>query len=312
MTASFLAAPRPMFELIRANKRRSFGLVAGFVLLAVVVGAAVGYLLGYGWVGSVVALVIAGALAFASYWKADKIALAVSRAQPADPEQYRRLHNVVEGLCIASGLPKPGVYIVDDPAPNTFATGRDPKHAAIAVTTGLLEKLNRVELEGVIAHELSHIRNYDILVSTLAVTLVGFVALLTDMAIRMMWWNGGRVRREGDHDNGSNPLAFVGFALLIVAPIIAKAMQAAISRRRETLADVSAVQLTRYPPGLISALEKLRDDTTVTHSASTATAHLWIEQPMAGVGDRGRLGSVHRMFDTHPPLDERIALLREL
>ena len=301
-----------MFELIRANKRRSFGLVAGFVLLAVVVGAAVGYLLGYGWVGSVVALVIAGALAFASYWKADKIALAVSRAQPADPEQYRRLHNVVEGLCIASGLPKPGVYIVDDPAPNAFATGRDPKHAAIAVTTGLLEKLNRVELEGVIAHELSHIRNYDILVSTLAVTLVGFVALLTDMAIRMMWWNGGRVRREGDHDNGSNPLAFLGFALLIVAPIIAKAMQAAISRRRETLADVSAVQLTRYPPGLISALEKLRDDTTVTHSASTATAHLWIEQPMAGVGDRGRLGSVHRMFDTHPPLDERIALLREL
>jgi heat shock protein HtpX len=301
-----------MFELIRANKRRSFGLVGGFVLLAVGVGAVVGYLLGYGWVGSVVALVIAGALAFASYWKADKIALAVSRAKPADPEQYRRLHNLVEGLCIAGGLPKPGVYIVDDPAPNAFATGRDPKHAAIAVTTGLLEKLNRVELEGVIAHELSHIRNYDILVSTLAVTLVGFVALLTDMAIRMMWWNGGRVRREGDHDNGGNPLAFVGFALLILAPIVAKAMQAAISRRRETLADVSAVQLTRYPPGLISALEKLRDDTTVTHSASTATAHLWIEQPMAGVGDRGRLGSVHRMFDTHPPLEERIALLREL
>jgi heat shock protein HtpX len=301
-----------MFELIRANKRRSFGLVFGFVLLAVGVGAVVGYLLGYGWVGSVVALVIAGAVAFLSYWKADKIALAVSRAQPADPEQYRRLHNLVEGLCIAGGLPKPGVYIVDDPAPNAFATGRDPKHAAIAVTTGLLEKLNRVELEGVIAHELSHIRNYDILVSTLAVTLVGFVALLTDMAIRMMWWNGGRVRREGDHDNGGNPLAFVGFALLIVAPIVAKAMQAAISRRRETLADVSAVQLTRYPPGLISALEKLRDDTTVTHSASTATAHLWIEQPMAGVGDRGRLGSVHRMFDTHPPLEERIALLREL
>ena len=172
--------------------------------------------------------------------------------------------------------------------------------------------MNRVELEGVLAHELSHIRNYDILVSTLAVTLVGAVALLTDIAIRMMWWNGGRERRDGDHGDGGNPLAIVGFVLLILGPIIAKAMQATISRRRETLADVSACQLTRYPPGLISALEKLRDDTTVTHSASTATAHLWIEQPMSGVGDQGRLGSIHKLFDTHPPLEERISLLREL
>jgi heat shock protein HtpX len=301
-----------MFELIRANKRRSVGLIAGFVVVAVLIGLAAGYLTGFGWAGSVIALVIAAGLAFASYWKADAIALAVSRARPADPEVYRRLHNLVEGLCIAGGLPKPRVYVVDDPAPNAFATGRNPKHAAIAVTSGLLEKLDRVELEGVIAHELSHIRNYDILVSTLAVTLVGFVALLTDVAIRMMWWNGGRVPRQGDHRDGANPLALVGFVLLIFAPIIARAMQATISRRRETLADVSAVQLTRYPPGLISALEKLRDDTTVTHSASTATAHLWIEQPMAGVGDRGRLGGVHRLFDTHPPLEERIALLREL
>ena len=252
------------------------------------------------------------AFAFASYWKADSIALAVSRARPADPEQYRRLHNLVEGLCIAGGLPKPRVYVIDDPAPNAFATGRNPKHAAIAVTTGLLEKMNRVELEGVVAHELSHIRNYDILVSTLAVTLVGAVALITDVAIRMMWWNGGRQRREGDHGDSANPLAILGFVLLIAAPIIARAMQATISRRRETLADVSAVQLTRYPPGLISALEKLRDDTTVTHAASTATAHLWIEQPMSGVGDQGRLGSIHKLFDTHPPLEERISLLREL
>jgi heat shock protein HtpX len=301
-----------MFELIRANKRRSVGLIAGFVAVAVLIGLAAGYLTGFGWAGSVIALVLAAGLAFASYWKADAIALAVSRARPADPEAYRRLHNLVEGLCIAGGLPKPRVYVVDDPAPNAFATGRNPKHAAIAVTSGLLEKLDRVELEGVIAHELSHIRNYDILVSTLAVTLVGFVALLTDVAIRMMWWNGGRVPRQGDHRDGANPLALLGFVLLIFAPIIARAMQATISRRRETLADVSAVQLTRYPPGLISALEKLRDDTTVTHSASTATAHLWIEQPMAGVGDRGRLGGVHRLFDTHPPLEERIALLREL
>jgi heat shock protein HtpX len=301
-----------MFELIRANKRRSVLLVAGFTLVAVAVGAVAGYLAGFGWVGSLVALVLAGALAFFSYWKADAIALAISRARPADPREYQRLHNIVEGLCIASGLPKPGVYIIDDPAPNAFATGRNPKHAAIAVTTGLLTMMNRVELEGVIAHELSHIRNYDILVSTLAVTLVGAVALVTDLAIRMMWWNGGRVRRDGDRGDGGNPLAILGFVLLILAPIVAKAMQAAISRRRETLADVSACQLTRYPPGLISALEKLNADTTVTHSASTATAHLWIEQPMSGVGDRGRLGSIHKLFDTHPPLDERISLLREL
>jgi heat shock protein HtpX len=204
------------------------------------------------------------------------------------------------------------VYVIHDPAPNAFATGRNPEHAAIAVTSGLLEKLNRVELEGVIAHELGHIKNYDILVSTLAVTMVGAVALLADGAIRLMWWNGGRVSRSGDQSNGNNPLAFAGFALLILSPIIAKAMQAAVSRRRETLADVTACQLTRYPPGLISALEKLKEDTTVTHSASMATAHLWIEQPMSGVGDKGKLGGIHKMFDTHPPLDERIALLREL
>ncbi len=301
-----------MFELIRANKRRSVLLVAGFVLVVVAVGAAAGYLAGLGWGGSLIAFLFAATLAFFSYWKADSIALAVSRARPADPQEYQRLHNLVEGLCIASGLPKPRVYVIDDPAPNAFATGRNPKHAAIAVTTGLLGMMNRVELEGVVAHELSHIRNYDILVSTLAVTLVGAVAVITDLAIRMMWWNGGRVQREGDRGNSGNPLAIIGFALLILAPIVAKAMQATISRRRETLADVSACQLTRYPPGLISALEKLKKDTTVTHSASTATAHLWIEQPMSGVGDRGRLASIHKLFDTHPPLDERISLLREL
>jgi heat shock protein HtpX len=301
-----------MHELIRSNKRRSVLLVAGFVVVVAVVGAGFGFLIGNGPIATVIALVVAGAIAFASYWKADKIALAVSRATPADPHDYARLHNIVEGLCIAGGLPKPGVYIVDDPAPNAFATGRDPKHASIAVTTGLLEKLNRVELEGVVAHELSHIRNYDILVSTLAVTMVGAIALLSDIAIRTMWWNGGRERRSGDRGDSGNPLAIVGFALLIVAPIAAKAMQAAISRQRETLADVSACQMTRYPPGLISALEKLQQDTTVTHSASTATAHLWIEQPMSGVGDHGRLGGTHKLFDTHPPLEERIALLREL
>jgi len=287
-------------------------LIFGFVVLVVLVGVAIGYLIGGGPTASVIALVIAAVMAFTSYWKSDSIALKVSRAVPADPETYQRLHNLVEGLCIAGGLPKPKVYIINDPAPNAFATGRNPQHAAIAVTTGVLEQMNRVELEGVVAHELSHIRNYDILVSTIAVTLVGSIAIMTDLGIRMMWWNGGRTSREGDRNNGSNPLALFGFLLLILAPIIARAMQAAVSRKRESLADVSACQMTRYPPGLISALEKLRADTTATHSASMATAHMWIEQPLSGVSDGGKLGFFHRMFNTHPPLDERIALLKEL
>src|SRR5262245_12314129 len=301
-----------MYDLIRANKRRSVLLILGFIIVVALVGFAFGLVFGNGIAATIVALVIGAIVAFTSYWKADKIALAVSRARPADPQEYARLHNIVEGLCIAGGLPKPGVYVIDDPAPNAFATGRDPKHAAVAVTTGLLERMNRVELEGVVAHELSHIRNYDILISTLAVTMVGAAALLADMGVRMMWWNGGRVSRQGDRGDRGNPLALLGFALLIIAPFVARAMQAAISRRREPLAGVSARRMTRYLRGLISALEELQADTTVTHSASTATAHLWIEQPMSGVGDKGRLGGLHRMFDTHPPLEERIALLREL
>ena len=301
-----------MYDLIASNKRRSILLIIGFIGVVSLVGAAFGVLLGYGLAGTLFALVLSGALAFASYWKADSVALAVSRAHPADPTEYRRLYNLVEGLTIASGLPMPRVYIVDDPAPNAFATGRNPRHAAIAVTTGLLEKMNRVELEGVLAHELSHVKNYDILVSTIAVTLVGAIVLLSDIAIRTMFWNGGRVRREGDHGDGNNPLAIFGLIFIMLSPLVGKAMQAAVSRRREALADASAVQMTRYPPGLISALEKLLADTTVTHSASKATAHLWIEQPMSGVGDKGKFGAFNSMFDTHPPLEERIAALREL
>jgi heat shock protein HtpX len=273
---------------------------------------AVGTLVGNGTLGTIIALVFSGVTAFVSYWKSDAIALRMSRAVPADPVAYKRLHNLVEGLCIAGGIPKPRVYVIEDPAPNAFATGRNPKNAAIAVTTGLLEKMNRVELEGVVAHELSHIKNYDILVMTLAVTLVGAVAVLTDISLRMMWWNGGRAHRSGDHADRNNPFALVGIVLLVLAPLIARAMQAAVSRRRETLADVSAVQLTRYPPGLIGALEKLQADSTVTHAASMATAHMWIEQPMSGVNDTGRLGFFHKLFNTHPPLAERIALLREI
>ncbi|NBT36911.1 MAG: zinc metalloprotease HtpX [Actinobacteria bacterium] len=281
-------------------------------MLVAVVGVAVGSLAGNGTNGLIIAFAISAVFAFTSYWKSDSVALAVSRAHPADEVTYKRLHNLVEGLCIASGLPKPRVYVIDDPAPNAFATGRNPKHAAIAVTTGLLDTMNRVELEGVVAHELSHIKNYDILVSTLAVTLVGTIAIITDITLRMMWWNGGRAHRSGDRNDRGNPLALIGIVLLILAPFIGKIMQATVSRRRETLADVSAVRMTRYPPGLISALEKLQADSTVTHSASMATAHMWIEQPLSGVNDTGRLGAWHKLFQTHPPLAERIALLREI
>jgi heat shock protein HtpX len=274
---------------------------------------AVNVLLGYGLVGLIVALVIAGVGAFVAYWKSDAVALRMSHARPADPVEYARLHNVVEGLCIAAGLPKPRVYVIDDPAPNAFATGRDPRHAAVAVTTGLLDKMNRIELEGVLAHELSHVKNYDVLVSTLAVTLVGVVVLMSDWALRFMWFGGGRRDDDGDGGGGAGaPVALIGFALLIVTPIFAQVMQFAVSRRRESLADVSGVSLTRYPPGLISALEKLKDDTTVVRFNSRATAHLWIESPLARDPEEGRFSWINRMFDTHPPLDERIKALKEL
>lgn len=305
-----------MYDQVAQNKRRSILLILGFVGLVLAVGAALNLLLKGGPLFMIFALVVAGGSAAVSYWKSDAIALRVSRAQPATVEQYGRLHNIVEGLCIAGGLPKPRLYVIEDPSPNAFATGRDPKHAAVAVTTGLLEKLNRVELEGVLAHELSHVKNYDILVSTLAVTMVGVIAIAADVGIRFLWFGMGRSRNNSRDSQGAGGLTIVlavfGFALLLLSPLIGRIMQAAVSRRRETLADVSAVELTRYPPGLISALEKLRDDYTVVGSVSHATAHLWIEQPQAVAEEEGRLSRINRLFDTHPPLDERIALLREL
>jgi heat shock protein HtpX len=289
-------------------------LVAAFMVLVLLVAWAVDRLLGLGLVFLVVALVVTVVGSFAGYWKSDAIALAMSHARPAPPEQYARLHNVVEGLCIAAGLPKPRIYVIDDAAPNAFATGRDPKHAAVAVTTGLIEKMSRIELEGVLAHELSHVKNYDILASTLAVTFVGVITLMADFALRFMWWGGPR-QRDHDSDGGGGAgvvLAVLGFVLLLLAPLVARLMQFAVSRRREALADFSGVQLTRYPPGLVSALEKLRDDTTVVHSSSRATAHLWIESPLARTPEEGRLAWLNRLFDTHPPLEERIQALKEL
>lgn len=309
-----------MFEQIARNKRRTFLLLGVFVLMVAAVAIALGVLFRAGTWFVPVAIVIAVAMAWGSYFSSDRIALAASRARPADPTEYARYHNLVEGLCIASGLPKPRLYIVDDPAPNAFATGRNPKHAAVAVTTGLLADMNRVELEGVLAHELSHIKNYDILVTTVAVTAVGAVALMADLGLRFMWWGGRAGRRDNNDAGGAGAIiAIIALALLVLAPFVARLMQFAMSRNREFLADASGVSLTRYPPGLISALEKLRSDQAVVHHATRATAQMWIESPL----DRDQAppdedhpkkrGSwLNRAFDTHPPLEDRIARLKEM
>ena len=303
-----------LYEQIARNKRRSVVLITAFAVLVFAVAAAFDYVVGWGPIGLIAAAAFALCSTAGAYWTSDTVALSMSRARSADEEEYRQLHNIVEGLAIAAGLPKPRVYIVDDPAPNAFATGRNPEHSAVAVTTGLLEKMNRVELEGVLAHELSHIKDYDILVSTIAVTMVGVIALLADWGVRSLWWGGGR--RGRDNDNGNNALALVlavvAIVLLILSPLIAQLMQAAVSRRRESMADVEGVNLTRYPPGLISALEKLKEDRTVVATASTATAHLWIESPLARTPEEGKFSRLNRMFDTHPDLDERIEKLKAL
>jgi heat shock protein HtpX len=300
-------------EQIARNKRRTFLMLFGFVVIITLVAAALVLLFGGGWVGVIIAFVIALALAWGSYFNSDKIAIAASRARPADENEYRRYHNLVEGLCIAAGLPKPKLFVVDDPAPNAFATGRNPKHSSLAVTTGLLDVMNRVELEGVLAHELSHIKNYDILVTTIAVTAVGTIALISDIGLRFAFWGGMSDRRDNNGDSGpiGAIIAIASLAILLLAPFAGYLMQMAMSRNREYLADASGVQLTRYPPGLISALEKLRDDHAVVHHATKATAQMWIEQPLET--DQKKPGSkFNNLFDTHPPLEDRIKRLQEM
>ena len=305
-----------MYERIASNKRKTWALIFGFVLIVGLIGWAFGQYLGYGFIGLAVALGIAILMTWGSYFNSDKIALAMSHAKPADDTKYQQLNNIVESLSIAAGIPKPRVYVVEDSAPNAFATGRNPEHAAIAVTTGLLEKLNRDELEGVIAHELSHVKNRDILIMTIAVTLVGVIILLADIFIRALWWGGGRGGNRNSGGGAGAILAIFGLVLLVLGPLIGKIMQFAISRRREYLADADGVFLTRYPDGLISALEKLKADQTVVKTGSRATAHLWIETPIpTSAADarqgKGRGAWLNRMFETHPPLDDRIAVLKE-
>jgi heat shock protein HtpX len=306
-----VAERKDLVAQIGANKRRTVYLMAGFAV--VITGAVVAFdiVFRFGPAFIVIAFVLALIFVWGSYFYSDKLAISAARAREADPQEFRQLHDIVEELCIGVGLPKPRVYVVDDPAPNAFATGRNPTHAAIAATTGLLSIMNRTELEGVLAHELSHIRNYDILISTIAVTLVGFVALLTDFGLRLLFFGG----LGGGDDNDSGELGIIilvaSVVFLILAPIAAKLMQFAVSRRREALADVSGVYITRNPQGLISALEKLRQRPGVVRHAPAATAHMWFESPLDNKS-KGTHGWFNRLFETHPPLEQRIAALQEV
>jgi len=239
-----------------------------------------------------------------AYWFSDKVAIRSAGAHLADENQYRELHRIVENLAITSGLPKPRVYIISDPAPNAFAAGRDKDHAVIAVTTGLLGAMDRSELEGVLAHELSHIGNRDILVMTVAVVLVGFITVLADMAMRMSLFGGGN-----DRDN-KNPIAIIAVVVaMILAPIAAQLIQLAISRRREFLADASGALVTRYPDGLASALQKIGAYSAPMRRASTSTAHLFISNPFGSSGRKSAGQWLQKLFSTHPPVAERVAAL---
>ena len=244
---------------------------------------------------------------FISYWWSDKIVLAMSAAHEIDHDSNRQLYHLVENLCITAGLPVPKIYIIDDTAPNAFATGRDPQHAVIAVTSGLLMKLDKAELEGVLAHELSHIGNRDILLSTVVTVLVGVVVLLADWFWRWSFFGG---RRKSDNDNSQLGaiLAIVAIVLMILAPLFAQLMQMAISRKREFKADADGALLTRYPDGLARALQKISSDTEPLEVANRATAHLYISSPLKG--HDGKVGFFTKLFMTHPPVEERIAALR--
>lgn len=298
-----------MHDQLTKNVRRSWLLITGFVIVVLAFGWLFGAIFDGGPIGLLIAVIIAMALTWSSWHSGDKIVLRMSRAVEVSPQEQPRLHNLVEGLAIAAGLPKPRIYLVEDAAPNAFATGRDPEHASIAVTTGLLDKMNRVELEGVVAHELAHIKNRDTLLMAIVATLVGVLVLLADWTLRAFFW--GRAGRRGRDGGGAGAyLVLVGFLAAILMPLFARIMQSAVSRRREFYADMMGVQLTRYPPGLASALEKLQADNTVVQTAVRSTGHLWIESPLQQ--SEGFVGKINRMFDTHPPLEERIRILQDL
>ena len=301
-----------------ANRRNSFFLVIVVVAFLGLFGFAIGYAIGYAngdpvvWAIGALAIAVAfGVLsALGSYYGGDQLVLASSHAKEVQPEQAPQLYNVVGEMATAAGVPMPKVYIIDDPSPNAFATGRDPQHSSIAVTSGLLQKMNREELQGVIGHEMSHVRNYDIRFTLIVGVLVGSIALLAQLFLRYTFWFGGGRRSNNDNNNGGGGLAIlflvIGVVMAILAPIFTALVQMAVSRQREYLADASSVELTRNPHGLESALAKLASDNEPLHSANGATQHLYIVNPLK------KLGGGSALFSTHPPIVDRINRLRQL
>ncbi|MEM0360287.1 MAG: M48 family metallopeptidase [Candidatus Diapherotrites archaeon] len=289
-----------IWEHVSSNKRDSILLFIFFFLIMVLFAYVFSILFGLGIIGFLLIGIIVAIITIAPYYYSDSIVLKISQARPATHEEHTFLDNTVEGLAIAAGIPKPKIYVIEDTAPNAFATGRDPEHAVICVTTGLMKKLNRVELEGVIAHEMSHIGNYDIRFMMYVSVMLGLIVLLSDL-MRFSW------RGNGSDNKAGALFIVIGLVLAIFAPICAKLIQLAISRKREFLADASAAMLTRYPEGLASALEKLEKDTEPLEAANKATAHLYIVNPL-----KDHKGTLNNLFSTHPPIAERVKRLRSM
>lgn len=286
-----------------SNQRKTILLLAIMASVTAGVVWGIAYYLGYTGVGIVpIAVFIVVGGSWWSYYQSDKLVLAMTGAKIVNEQQAPQLHNLVEEMALASGLPKPRIAVMEDPAPNAFATGRDPEHGLVAYTTGILQLMDREQLQGVTAHEMAHIANRDTLVSTVAATTAGAIALMSDLAMRIMWFGGGRRR---DNENNNPFLLIVAFAVMVLAPLAAILLKAAVSRSRESLADATGVAFTRNPAGLRRALETLEDNATVVQNRSTAFAHLWIESPLDA-------GGANKLFMTHPPLRERIAVLRQM
>jgi heat shock protein HtpX len=296
-----------IYESIRSNVWRSYAMMAVFAVFVVGLSYVIGQATGYGNALIPVAVILSVISAVGSYYFGDQMVLAMSGARPADRQRDFDFYTVAENLSIAAGLPMPKLYVIEDTAMNAFATGRDPKHAVVVATTGLLARLDRREIEGVIAHELSHVQNYDIRLMAVVAVLVGTVAYISDLFLRNLWWGG---RRSRDSEREGNGIFFlVGIVLAIISPFLAMMIQMAVSRRREYLADASGALLTRYPEGLASALEKISSDKEVLEAASNATAHLYIANPFKGKEFGAWFSS---LFDTHPPIADRIRRLREM
>ena len=299
-----------MFKDIRKNKIESGVIIAIFILAVTLIIYYVCNALKLGSFSIVIALIFSIGTAWGSYYYSDKIVLASCKARPATKEEDQKLVNILDSLMVTADLPKkPDLYVVEDAQPNAFATGRNPEHAVVCVTTGLLEKLSYYELEGVLAHEISHIKNYDILVSAVVSILVGFIVMLSDIVSRVIFWGGAR---DSDSDNKGNAiLMLIGLVLLILSPIFGTLMQLALSRKREFLADATAVELTRNPDGLISALQKLDSDPNELQTANSATANMYIVTPFRKNGDKGKKKK-SSIWSTHPSTEARIEALRNI